>query len=429
MQIQNTEMQAIHSLQNNEIKPSTAVPANNLKTTEFTDIYKDQALNKQILLRQKIDTNIPSNSLNIHLGTLNNKNSTVAHLLLKNPELKAKTWSIIHNTANKNKAFNQIPAGSQIYYNHNTGAISWNQSSNIQTPLTPNTSQQVQLTKNNSPMTPQVINQSAATKTTSQPVLLGKLSKQTPTVSELLAHNNDFNAQRWNIIYSDINKNKAFTNIPKGSAIYIDSQTKELSWAGSVNKPSVSDNSRIMASKLDEAVKPFMGSAYKSIDCYTLVVNGLENMGIHYRGKDSLSRQLRQMARSEGRADNAYFTGEGITQAIGNKVYSKAIAQTDNIQQQSQDIFHEIKSLMQKGDILSFSTQSKGHTGIISQNQDQWTFINSGRLDHSINKNSPKKGVGEETLFDEINNWIKLAQERREPLQITIGRLDSRKLA
>ena len=35
-----------------------------------------------------------------------------------------------------------------------------------------------------------------------------------------------------------------------------------------------------------------------------------------YQGEGSLSRQLLQMARAEGRADNAYFTGEGITQAM-----------------------------------------------------------------------------------------------------------------
>ena len=183
-----------------------------------------------------------------------------------------------------------------------------------------------------------------------------------------------------------------------------------------------------MTSKLDDAVKPFMGTAYKNLDCYTLVVTGLKNMGVSYRGKNGLSGQLLQMARAEGRVENAYFTGEGITRAMGEKVYSKAIIRVDNINQQSKAIYQEMKNLMQKGDILSFSLESKGHTGVISQNQKQWTYINSGRLDHSINKNSPKYGVGEENLQDEISNWIKLAQRRKESLKITVGRIDSKKL-
>ena len=185
----------------------------------------------------------------------------------------------------------------------------------------------------------------------------------------------------------------------------------------------------MLSNKLDDAVKPFMGTPYKNLDCYTLVVNGLENMGIEYRGKNGLRAQLLQMARAESRVKNAYFTGEGITQAMGKKVYTKAVFKVNDINQQSKDIYQEMKNLMQKGDILSFSLGSKGHTGIISQHQEQWTYINSGRLDHSINKNSPKHGVGEENLLDEISNWIKLSQRRKEPLQITIGRVDSNKLA
>ncbi|MCU7833857.1 MAG: hypothetical protein KZQ83_01295 [gamma proteobacterium symbiont of Taylorina sp.] len=424
MQVQNTQDQTVHSMQVNE----TGHSANTSKTAEFSNIYKDQVLNNKNPIRQKIDKTAEKNLNTIILGTLNKKNTTVAHLLLDNPELKSKTWSIIHNSVNTNKVFNQIPTGSQVYYNKNSGEVSWRQESWKHESLRQG---QPPLTRSSSSLSESPVQtlRSDISANNDNKVLLGTLNKQTSTVSELLANNNNFNAQRWNIIHSDINKNKAFTKIPDGAAIYIDSQSKELSWSNSNKRQSISDTTTIMANKLDDAVKPFMGTAYKNIDCYTLVVNGLENMGINYRGKDSLSRQLLQMARSEGRADNAYFTGEGITQAIGNKVYSKALTQTGNIVQQSQDIFREIKELMKKGDILSFSTQSKGHTGIISHSQDQWTFINSGRLDHSINKNAPKNGVGEETLLDEINNWIKLAQERSEYLQITIGRLDNQKLA
>lgn len=223
-------------------------------------------------------------------------------------------------------------------------------------------------------------------------IKLGSLSGKNTTVAQLLLANPQLKASTWSIIHNPI-----------------------------------PDNNRILSKKLDDAVKPFMGTDYKDIDCYTLVVNGLKNMGVRYSGQDSLSKQLIHRAHIEGLANNAYFTGEGITEAMGKKIYTHSISRVSNIEQQSKDIFKEMQGLMKKGDILSFSLQTKGHTGVISQNQKQWTYINSGRLDHSISQNSPRHGIGEETLLSEINNWIKLAHKRNESLQITIGRLDTQK--
>lgn len=411
-------------------------------STEFSAVYKHQALIVADPVKQSLSTKAPDirssrqengtkvTADRINLGALSKKNSTIAHLLLSNPDLKAETWSIIHNPINKNKVFTQIPLGSQIFYNKQSGELSWH--TNSQNKSIP--------AKN--PLKSQLLNQSEAAissshNSSSNKVSLGIINSNASTVSKLLSNNNDYKSELWNIIHSTINKDKPFTKIPSGSTIYIDSKTKEISWSVPENKLSKtsqisttdSNLNTIISSKLDDAVKPFMGTAYKNLDCYTLVVNGLKNMGVSYRGKNGLSGQLLQMARAEGRVENAYFTGEGITRAMGEKVYSKAIIRVDNINQQSKAIYQEMKNLMQKGDILSFSLESKGHTGIISHNQDQWTYINSGRLDHSINKNAPKHGVGEENLQDEISNWIKLAQRRKESLKITIGRLDSNKLA
>ena len=411
------------NVQNIETQATTAARVNDSKsesTSEFSGILKNKALNGQKLSSHNIDTSIQKDANIINLGRLDKQNSSVAHLLLANPELKSKTWSIIHQPINKNKAFQNIPSGSQIAYNKESGELSWKQEKSSQTAL---------INHHNVSIDPTKISAQNTLPATENKMLLGTLNKQLSTVSQLLSQNNDFKSQRWNIIYSDVNKNKAFTKIPEGSQVYIDKTSKEISWTSAVKNSPASDHTTIMAHKLDDAVKPFMGTPYKKLDCYNLVVHGLQNMGISYRGKDSLSRQLMQMARAEGRVDNAYFTGEGITKAIGGEVYSKSIVHVQNTQKQSKDIYHEMRKLMQKGDILSFSLESKGHTGVISKSQDQWTFINSGHLDHSINKGSPQHGVGEETLVDEINNWIKLAHKRKESLQITVGRLDAKKLA
>ena len=459
MQVENTQKQRI-----------TAEKPRNITVSDKIDIASElknqQTFN--VKFSQKIDTLATTQAAypkspepnKIKLGTLSGDNKTVAQLLLANPELKAKTWSIIHNPINQNKAFHQISAGKEIFYNPKTQELHWSKLSSSE-----NNSHE-----NNTPgfdsVARAVFSASSLPDTTLSPasgsaqkIMLGQINQENPTISNLLSQQSDFKAQRWDIIHSKINQNKAFTKIPGGTMIYIDSKTKELSW----NKPlpgkdlktvssitdnkvisnkvisnkvvtsssviNSTDNNAILARKLDDAVKPFMGTEYKHLDCYTLVVNGLENMGIQYRGKGSLSRQLLQRAQVDGRADNAYFTGEGITEALGDKVYTRAITHVNNIAQQSKDIFQEMKNLMKKGDILSFSLQTKGHTGVISQNKEQWTYINSGRLDNSISTNAPRHGVGEETLLNEINNWVKLAQQRKESLQITVGRLDKQKFA
>lgn len=376
-------------------------------------------LDKHSQLSQKSDTHstdsLPAESDNIiSLGALSGKKTTVAQLLLANPQLKADTWAIIHHAINKDKNFHQISAGKEIFYQPQTQEISW--------------SDKHRLTRAE-PFAAMVNNETlfAAHKR-----VLGQINNDNPTVSNLLSQQSDLKSQRWNIIHDPVNQNKAFTRIPGGSTVYFDPRTGELSWdlsAPPIRKAAqVSGNDYKLRQKLDDAVKPFMGSDYKDIDCYTLLVNGLKNMGVRYRGQDSLSRQLLQRAQSEGRAENAYFTGEGISEALGKKVYTHAITKVNNIDQQSRAIFQEMQNIMKKGDILSFSLASSGHTGVISQSRKQWTYINSGRLDHSINPNAPEQGVGEETLLSEINNWLKRAHRRNEALQITIGRLDTQKL-
>ncbi|MCP3852883.1 MAG: hypothetical protein GY694_22045 [Gammaproteobacteria bacterium] len=427
MQVENS----INQLINNSKAKSKAISDNHplsQNSPERPDF--NQFLSQKIGTQTSLQSPEPtySKDSSIKLGALGTQNTTVAQLLLNHPELKSKTWSIIHNPVNHDKAFRKIPSGEAIFYNPKTQELSWSQANTpTKNPLVsaPSLNRGKEIT-------------SHSTENSGQRMSLGEINQSNPTISDLLSQKSDLKAERWGIIHSDINKNKAFTNIPNNTMIYMDSQTKELSWNTTPSTPSIAEkNSQkadsntteniVLAKKLDEAVKPYMGTEYKHLDCYTLVVNGLENMGIKYRGKHSLSSQLLQKAQHEGRANNTYFTGEGLTEAVGNKVYTKAISSVSNIDQQSKDIFSEMKGLMKKGDILSFSLQTKGHTGVISQNKDQWTYINSGRLDNAIEEDAPKHGVGEETLLNEINNWVKRAKVRNESLQITVGRLAEQK--
>ena len=87
-----------------------------------------------------------------------------------------------------------------------------------------------------------------------------------------------------------------------------------------------------------------------------------------------------------------------------------------------------MEPLLKKGFILSFSTPTRGHTGIVSQKDLFWTYINSGNMDHNVETPRETKSVGEEYLAEEIANWLALAAERDESLIITLGRLHEEKL-
>jgi len=77
---------------------------------------------------------------------------------------------------------------------------------------------------------------------------------------------------------------------------------------------------------------------------------------------------------------------------------------------------------MKKDAILSFSSQSFGHTGIIEKVADRLTFLNSSGI-----KGKPKtyKVLAEEPKH-EIRTWIQRAQRQKAFLDITIGAIDSK---
>ena len=77
----------------------------------------------------------------------------------------------------------------------------------------------------------------------------------------------------------------------------------------------------------------------------------------------------------------------------------------ENVEKTAGRIYDEMAPYLQKGYILSFSTPNRGYTGIISQHDLTWSFINSGHLDNQVNQTRSAKGVGEEDLTREIRNW------------------------
>ncbi len=275
---------------------------------------------------------------------------------------------------------------------------------------------------------------------------LGIIDRQSPTVSNLLIDDPQFSKDCWRIVHADINRHKPFTRMLPGTPVFLDPSTNEIFWEesfpppkefpGSVAEPGkasqIADREKTNScgSRLASAVQSFIGRGYDEIDCYELLVNGLQLMGVQYQGNDGLKAQLVRMAREEGLSENAYLSGEGIVEASGKRVYDRTLLPLENSEKQARQIKSEITSVLDNGHILSFSTPTRGHTGVVDHRNGKWVFVNSGRLDHPVaNRPVIRKGVGEEDLEAEIVNWLRLAAARKEPLRISIGCLVEDKLS
>ncbi len=186
---------------------------------------------------------------------------------------------------------------------------------------------------------------------------------------------------------------------------------------------------KTISEKLAGAAENFMGKKYKDINCYELVVESLEKSGVNYKGQNGMAAYLANIAKSQNLPINTYMTGEGLVASAGSNVFSKKINSVDDPASLAKKIVAEMESKLEKGNILSFSMQTRGHTGIVSKADTLWTFVNSGRMDNNIREGNLKKAVGEEPLEAEIFNWLKLSAKKKEPLTITLGKFDDNKLA
>jgi len=401
------------------VKGAIAVP-HALQKAEFSRI-----LNKQIagsvrpthaaVSTQGLQTEnkTPVAPQHVFRDTIFKHTPPVSSLLIKHPIYEKDCWDILYSKLNGDKHKLKMQEGSGTVVTHKDKSV-------------PNNGLQ------------------AGGKDSQGPglVLLGSVSKSDPTVSELLIKHPAYGKDCWNILYSKINRDKAYTMIPDGSRIYLNPETLEIVWnenSGPVARAVQADQPGLRAKHiksresdpfslgLAKAVKPYLGKPYKEINCFELVVQGLEGVGVRYYGRDGLGERLVKMATEKGLSSNHYLSGEGLIETSGSQIYSKSVSRIWNSKPEALKVYQEVEPLLHEGLILSFSTPTRGHTGIISQREHNWTYINSGYMDHRIDGRA-SKGVGEEFLSAEIRNWFRLAANRRESLQITVGRLDEDKL-
>jgi hypothetical protein len=283
-----------------------------------------------------------------------------------------------------------------------------------------------------------------------KPVFLGRVTRQTPTVSHLLVQG-PYRDACWDILGQKVNADKPFTRIPEGEAIYMDPDTREILWGKQKDDPqratltpappaaptsvpspvktaSAMPETLLRADSLDGAAARFMGIAYERMNCYELVVAGLETMGVQYRGQEGLGRYLMNQAVSDGMAVNGHLTGEGVTRAIGRDLHVTAFNQVPHVDTAVNKVVKALSERLEPGQILSFSTPTRGHTGIISRQGKTWTFINAGVMDNPVSGRPGGKAVGEEHLAAEIRNWVTRAHKENSGLRITLGTPDPVKL-
>lgn len=377
------------------------------------------------------------------IGVIGDKAPTVSHLLQAHPELHNDTWDILSSAANRGKDFTTIPVGTAVQIDPVTREISWQSSgqgpavavARVETGPVGGAAASGDLATSAAAAPPPPAGEE-------QPVLLGRIDRSNPTVSHLLTRHPELGERAWTLLSSSVNRDKPFQEIPGGTAIYLQPGSNEISWTATDGRDTIPEKDAaappalqhksvthtIPATDLTEAVQPFLGTSYKEMNCYELLVKGLERMDIPYVGKDGLLNRLTGMAREKGLPANAFLNGEGIVKAAGALVLARKFPRTSDWKEEAEHLFREMEPLLDKGQILSFSTRNRGHTGIVSQQDSQWTFINSGRLDNSLTSNSPSRGVGEEILKKEIGNWFKLASARGESLTVTLGALAQEKV-
>ncbi len=376
----------------------------------------------------------------VFLGTLSSEAPTVSDLLIQHPTWKKDAWSIIHADTNQGKPFKRMRPGTHVYLDPQTQALFSTFVGSKSSPVPPEHSEkQVAATSPLNVATPEPFSRSTG------PILLGTISPEAPTVSDLLIQHPNYKKDAWSIIHADTNEGKRFKQMVIGTQVYFDPATSELTWGTHLEKedtpaattavtpnqglsPIDTGEEDFLSEALVKAVEPLLGSPYEKLNCYEMVVVGLKNMGIRYEGRGGLAAKLIRMAAAKGLPTNAYFNGEGLVSVSGQQVYSKTLPKVMNLDKEVENLYQEMEPLLRRGFILSFSTPTRGHTGVVSRKDELWTYINSGNMDHSVVDGMVAKGVGEELLRDELKNWLRLAADRNESLQITLGRIQEAKI-
>jgi hypothetical protein len=411
----------------NDVTGSQIILASRNKTraTDFSRVLRNTVPDKNEPLQTNGTETSGSRNADqisfIEVGRISKETPTVSHILKKHPELSGKCWDIIYSSTNRGKDFTKMRDGTLVALKPGSHELVWGE-------------KLAALVNGTNAIHSENTTERTITKQgADQSMVVGTISKENPTVSHLLQANPNFDRSFWNIIHAAVNADKKYTSLRPGTQVVVDTKTKELSFhkkasagpaayaAKITGTEQGAGNVKIRQGTLADAVKPYIGTPYEEIDCYGLIVRGLQNQGIQYRGHGGIREKLKALAVRNGLPGNAYFSGEGLVEKAGIKVYSKELDHVSGSREKTDEIYSEMMPFLREGFILSFSTPTQGHTGIVARHGEEWTYINSGVIDNQVTPLNLSKGVGEEFLKAELNNWLVLAAKKKEPLVVTLG--------
>lgn len=174
------------------------------------------------------------------------------------------------------------------------------------------------------------------------------------------------------------------------------------------NAPDVKDNAMVQNIRY----------RFRNKDCLEFLADLLEENGIAYYGKNGVADTLIVKARNEGKNLNVYLTGEGLTRKLSSNPVTVQIKKGGG--DSFEDIWNRIIPHIQKGTILSFSSQSFGHTGIVDRVGNRWAYFNSSG---TPGKPETYKVLAEDLKL-EIRSWFQRAKRQKTFLNITVGAID-----
>ncbi len=353
----------------------------------------------------------------IEIGRISKETPTVSHILKNHPEISHKCWEIIFAPENTGKNFRQMRDGTVVALKADSNELLWGSE------LSAVREKADAVSPDNTKNVAQVKGSEDSS------MVIGTISRDNPTVSHLFQAHPDFDNRFWDIINSPMNSGKEYRSLRPGTRVSLDPGSMEISFMNpsQVRAAGLEETNTGQAGlSLADAVKSYMGRPYKEIDCYGLIVRGMIKQGVQYWGRGGLRERLETLAKHDGLPRNAYLNGEGLVEKAGKKLFSKSLLRVSNTRERVEQVYSEIAPHLQKGLILSFSTPTRGHTGIVSRKGDEWTYINSGIIDNQMSPGRVSERVGEERLKSEIRNWFTLAADRKESLTVTLGQIDGR---
>nr|MBF0221855.1 hypothetical protein [Desulfobulbaceae bacterium] len=435
-----------------------------------------QKISRSDILKIKLQDLTQNTTGPFILGTLS-KDQTVSQLVRNNQHTRDLYKEIVYSDTNKDKPYNNLQPGTQVCIDPVTLELILSRSlpdrvkNNSAAEACPPAKTDSVLSK--SEQLQQYV--SSLGDNDGQPIKIGSLSRELPTVSQLLNNDQRFTGRHWDIIFSKANHGKPFQSLLPGTQVSINPenlelllnvssgpgtsppkplmqhkaepppeqplpsqliqtlqpvlkdelpQTETLQASSTYQHLATEDKATLFHDKLVSSAKQMIGRPSNEVDNYKLLLNGLKEQGIEYEGEKGLKENLGQLASLMWLNESTFHNVKGIVKIAGDTIYTKTI-EKNATQEQMADFTHKMTRYLENGQIVTLSTPSIDQSGIVSNRQKEWTLINSNTMQNKINYfTGSAKMVHEAPLNQRIADLHTTASANNEDLTVTVSKLE-----